>query len=133
MKRLIDQGFWLPSMKLCIPSLTPSKHSPYIQHLILFLYLFFNDIPLAIILEAVRGDLVQSQHWLVRILDQDVFAFLALKTHIGDCADDTPSVRKREVHLLGEVARFPTDDAEDYVAVVGLRVGARDESKAILE
>lgn len=101
--------------------------------LILFLNLLLDHSHiLSIILETVGWDLVQSQHRLVGVLDQDVFAFLALQTHVGDRANDTPSVGKREIHLLGEVTRLPADNAENDVAVVGLGVSTGNESASKL-
>lgn len=84
---------------------------------------------LVVAVEAARGELVQAEDRLVGVLDEDVLAvLLASETHVGNSADNTPAVGQRQVHLVGEVARLPADDAEDDVLVVGLGVGARDET-----
>ena len=81
-----------------------------------------------VILKAASRNLVESQYLLVRVLDQNILSLWALEAHVSDCADDTPAVGEREVHLGGKVAGLPPDDAEDNVAVVGLGVRTRDES-----
>lgn len=70
--------------------------------------------------ECVRWDAVQLDRWLQRsqwafsmegelvthvvwILDQDVFALWLLEHEIGNCSNNTPTVRQRDVHLSGKV------------------------------
>ena len=89
-----------------------------------------DDLALAIILKAACRYLVQSQHWLVGILDEHIFALLTLETHVCDCAYDTPSVGERKVHLLGKIARLPSNNTEDDMSVIGLGVGTGYESIA---
>lgn len=93
---------------------------------VLGLLLFFF---LIVLIEAAGGDLVQTQDGLVGVLDEDELAVAAVKAHVGDGADDTPSVVEGEVHLGGEVAGFPADDAEDDVLVVGAGVDTGDETE----
>jgi hypothetical protein len=97
------------------------------KNLLLTLLNLLNNL-LPIILKASSRNLIQSQNLLIRVLNKHVFAFVTLKTHISDRADDTPAIGELEVHLLCEVAGLPTDDAEDDVTVVGLGVCAGDES-----
>tara|TARA_R110002060_G_scaffold13080_5_gene18614 strand:- start:403 stop:783 length:381 start_codon:yes stop_codon:yes gene_type:complete len=97
-------------------------------NLILSLLDLFDDLALTIILEATSWDLVQTQDLLVGVLDKNVLALLALKTHVGDRADDTPAVGETQVHLLSEIAGLPAYNTENNVLVVGLWVGARNES-----
>jgi hypothetical protein len=47
-----------------------------------------------IVVEAAGGDLVQPEDGLVRILDKDELALVAPEAHVGDGADNTPSVRE---------------------------------------
>lgn len=88
---------------------------------------------LILLLKAPRGNLVQTQDGLVRILDQDklAFLFLAVETHVRNGTHDTPAVGQGQVHLVGEVAGFPANDAEDDVLVVEAGVDARDESEEL--
>ena len=81
-----------------------------------------------VILKAASWNLVESQYLLVRVLDQDILSFWSLETHVSDCADNTPPVGEREVHLGCKVTGLPADNAEDNVAVIGLGVRTRDES-----
>lgn len=83
---------------------------------------------LVVVLEAAGGELVETQDGLVGVLDEDELAVLALEAHVGDGADDAPAVGQGEVHLVGEVAGLPADDAEDDVLVVGAGVDAGDET-----
>lgn len=81
-----------------------------------------------ILVEAADGDFVQTKDGLVGVFDEDKLALLALETHVGNGADDTPTVGEGQVHLVGEVAGFPADNAEDDVLIVGARVNTGDES-----
>lgn len=111
-------------------SITFSPISTIETWYLLFLLLgLLDDLALAIVLKGVHGNLVQAQHWLVGVLDEHVLALLTLQAHVGDRADNTPSVGERQVHLLCKVARLPAYDAENDVAIVRLGVGTRDESR----
>lgn len=98
--------------------------------LLALLALFFL-VFLIVVVEAAGGYLVEAEDGLVGVLDQDVLALLAGEDHVGDGADDTPAVVEGEVHLVGEVAGLPADDAEDDVLVVGAGVGAGDETRKV--
>lgn len=99
-------------------------------YLILGLINFLDDLTFAIILETASWDLVQAQDLLVGVLDKNVLALLTLETHVGDCADNTPTVGQAQVHLLSEVAGLPAYNTEDNVLVVSLGVGTRNESSS---
>lgn len=97
---------------------------------LLFSLLDFLNLLLLVVLlvEAASRDLVQSQDRLVGVLDEDKLALLALEAHVGNGADDTPAVGEGQVHLVGEVAGLPANDAENNVLIVGSGAGAGDES-----
>lgn len=86
-----------------------------------------------VLVEAAGGDFVESKNGLVGVLDEDELALLALEAHVGNGADDTPAVGEGQVHLVGEVAGLPADDAEDDVLVVGAGVDARDKSGRVVQ
>lgn len=87
-------------------------------------------IVIVILLEALCGYLVQSKDGLIRILYEHEFALFAFEAHVGNGADDAPSVGERQVHLVGEVAGLPSNNAEDDVFVVGAGSHSRDEPES---
>ncbi len=102
---------------------------PFPTLLLNLLHLLNNlTLALSLVFKASSRNFIQSQDLLIRILDEDVLALLTLETHINNGSDNTPTVREREVHLVGEVTGLPTDDAEDYVAIVGFGVRTGDEA-----
>src|SRR4051812_3907441 len=77
---------------------------------------------LGIIIEAARRHLVQTEDALVGILDKHKLGILiaGLQAHVGNRADNAPSVGEREVHLCRKVLGLPADTTEDDVLIVGL-------------
>jgi hypothetical protein len=105
------------------------KPTPLILYLLFGLLLnLLNLLLVVILIEAASRDLVQSQDRLVGVLDEDELALLALEAHVGNGADDTPAVGEGQVHLVGEVAGLPADDAKNNVLIVSSGAGAGNES-----
>ena len=73
---------------------------------------------------------VKSKDRLVGVLNQDVLALIHLETHVDDSADNGPSVVEIKCHLVGEVAGLVSEDTEDDVVVVVLRVCSGNESRS---
>lgn len=84
---------------------------------------------LVVVLEAAGGHAVQAEDGLVGVLDEDVLALLAVEDHVGDCSHDTPTVGEGQVHLVGEVARLPANDAQNDVLIVRAGVHTGDETR----
>lgn len=84
---------------------------------------------LVVVIEAAGRDLVQAQDALVGVLNKGKLALVGAQTHVCNGAHDTPAVGQLEVHLVGEVAGLPANNAQDDVLVVGAGVDTRDESK----
>lgn len=81
-----------------------------------------------VLLESVRGDLVQADGGLVGVLDKHVLAVVLAHDHVDECAHDGPAVVEVEVHLGGEFAGLVAEHAEDDVVGVALGVGTGDET-----
>lgn len=112
-----------------VSSVAQKKSSIFLLLLVTLALLLRGLVLLVVLVEAASGHLVQAEDGLVGVLDEDVLAvLLALEAHVGDGADDTPTVGEGQVHLVSEVAGLPADDAEDDVLVVGLGVGAGHET-----
>lgn len=136
----------MTSQLLCIPDLPlavkiqvlNSCHNSYVLFcpstlpslLVILLTLLFLLLLLLVLIQATRGDAVQSQDGLVGVLEQDKFAVaaLVLQAHVGNGADDTPSVGEGQVHLSGKVAGLPANNAENDVLVVGAGIDTGDET-----
>lgn len=89
--------------------------------LLLLFTLGLLNLILLVIIEAASGHLVQSENGLVGVLDKDELGVLAgtAETHVGDSADDTPTVVEGQVHLVGEVTGLPADNTQDDMLIVG--------------
>lgn len=89
--------------------------------LLLLLALGLLNLLLFLIVEAASRHLVQTEDRLVRVLDEDKLGILALatETHVGDGANNTPTIGEREVHLVSEIAGLPADNAQYDVLVIG--------------
>jgi hypothetical protein len=99
-----------------------------VQQLRLVLLFLLNRSLLDLLLESVLRNRVQSQHGLVRVLDEDILAIVHLEAHVSDGSDDTPAIVEVEGHLVSEVAGLVGEHAEDDVVVVVLGVGAGNET-----
>lgn len=63
---------------------------------------------------------------LVGVLDEDVLALRLLHEEVRDGADDAPSVRQRDVQLVGEIGWADGLRAQDDMTGVVTWVGTRD-------
>lgn len=95
--------------------------SSILSALLLLLALGLLNLFLVIIIEAACGHLVQSKNGLVGVLNKDELGVLgaAAEDHVGNSANDTPTVVKGQVHLVGEITRLPADNAQDHVLIIG--------------
>lgn len=101
----------------------------------ILLVILLSDLRLIlVILEAASRNLVQAQDGLVGVLDENELSVLtgAAEAHVGNGTDDTPAVGQGEVHLVGEVAGLPADNAQDDVLVVRAGVESRDETNQMV-
>ncbi|KAI6754332.1 hypothetical protein HG530_012846 [Fusarium avenaceum] len=75
-------------------------------------------------------DYRKAEDGLVGILDEDELGVVGgtAETHIGNGADDTPTVVERQVHLVSKVARLPADNAQNDVLVINTGCQTRDET-----
>jgi hypothetical protein len=73
---------------------------------------------------------VKSKDGLVGVLNQDVLALIHLETHVDDSTNNGPSVVEIECHLVGEVTGLVSEDTEDDVIIVVLRVCSGNESRS---
>lgn len=77
-----------------------------------------------ILFKTTRRNLVEAENALVRILDEDKLAVLALQAHISDSPHDTPSIGQLKIHLVCEILGLPSYDTQDNVLVICLGVCA---------
>lgn len=54
-----------------------------------------------------------------------------MHAHVDDGANDTPSIREVEIHLVSEFAGLVSDNTENYVTVVILGIRTRDKSLGV--
>lgn len=87
-----------------------------------------NGFTILGLLKSARWDLVQPKHGSIGVLDKYVLALGHMHAHVDDGANNTPSIREVEIHLVSEFAGLVSDDTENYVpvAILGIRTG--DES-----
>lgn len=104
----------------------PNMHNvtwpcPVLSDLLLLLALGLLNLLLLIIVEAASRHLVQTEDRLVRVLNEDKLGILALaaETHVGDSANNTPTVGERQVHLVSEIAGLPANNAQYDMLVIG--------------
>jgi hypothetical protein len=103
----------------------PNMHNviwpcPVLCALLLPLALRLLDLVL-IIVETASRHLVQTEDRLVGVLDEDELGILALaaETHVGNSANNTPTVGERQVHLVSEITGLPANNAQYDVLVIG--------------
>ncbi|KAI6760135.1 hypothetical protein HG531_013336 [Fusarium graminearum] len=105
--------------------------SSILSALLLLLALGLLNLFLVIIIEAACGHLVQSKNGLVGVLNKDELGVLgaAAEDHVGNSANDTPTVVKGQVHLVGEITRLPADNAQDHLAKISICCQQKDLPK----
>ena len=77
--------------------------------------------------ERIGWHVVETDRWLIRILDQNVFAIVFLHDHVNEGTNNCPAIVQVQVHLRCELAWLVTQNTKDNMLGRRLGVGTRNE------
>merc|ERR1711936_755712 len=88
------------------PSVLLKSHKASLKQKSFLAQTFLTLIGLILALEGAVRDVVQPDHWLVRVLHNQILAILLGHHQVKDTSDNTPRVVHAKVDLLAKLDGF---------------------------